>query len=567
MNERSNLSSVNHLRRDRDRFVAFAFAASDMLMELNEDHHITFIDGATRGFLGEEADFFIGQPISNFLPDDQQENWGQVLEDLKKLGRTQQKEMTLSSRPFPRLPVMLSAVQIPGNEDSTFLSLSILQQEMKAEDFAARDLQTGLFNRKEYAKRAAERLKSLTSEGVEAKLSLVDIPELESHLEKMDPEDARQASREIADYLRSKSADQDTAAKLEEGVYSLVHKDDFEKTEIQDDIESLLKRLNPDMQTLQARLATLDGDVSHLNEEDSARAILFTLNHFADNDDNFNFTSLQDGYDSMLKETVENITQFKSTVENDSFHLAYQPIVDLKRGIVHHYEALVRLMGTESEENFANPFEFVNFGEQTGLINEFDLAMCHRALQTLDRAHDDNRWPVIAINLSGRSLSSQIFMDAMHKLLGQYGHVRKQLVLEVTESAKINDMAHANNFLQELRKRGHMCCLDDFGVAESSFDYLRYLHVDYIKIDGSYVRDNLNTTRGRHLLRAMVGMCRNLGMTTIAEMVEDETVASILWESGVHYGQGWLFGKPDTDESCLKGWNLQNENYNGMMRA
>ncbi len=557
----------NAIKHDRDRFVAFAFASSDMLIELNQEQEIGYIDGATRGFLGEEAAHFLHKPFSHFLAQDQLTVWAEISDEIIQFGRAQQRKLMLQSRLFDKLPVAVSGVILPNDASRIYLSFSILREEMDEAEFSSRDFATGLLNKEAYAKRAAERLNILTAEGKTPQISLIDLPDLKKFLDEMEPERSKELMREVADYLRSQSVDNDTAGMVDSTKFSLLHDSDVVGHEVASEVQALLSKLNPAAKQIETRVSTIDGHVKGLNNEDSARAVLFTLNKFADRNENFSFENLQDSYDSLLNDTVSRITQFKSTVEENSFELAYQPIVDLRNGIVHHFEALVRLKEGYEANQFSNPFEFINFGEQTGLINEFDLAMCRRALVALDREHEKAHWPSVAINMSGRSLSSQIFMDAMLAMMNGFPHIRKQVMLEVTESAKISDMETANNFLQELRKRGHIVCLDDFGVAESSFDYLRYLHVDHIKIDGSYVRENLNTTRGRHLLRAMVGMCRNLGMTTIAEMVEDDKTAGILWESGVHYGQGWLFGKPDTSPTALELWNKPCPTFKGMMNA
>lgn len=559
----SNTSTIEALKYDRDRFVAFAFASSDMLIQLNEKHIVTYIDGATRGFMGEDAGHFLHHPFTDFISFDQQKNWQAILDSIEKTGRAQQRKLLLHSRLFDKLPVVVSGVTLPKDEKSIYLSFTILKDEIEAHEIADRDLQTGLLNKESYARRAAERMRELVESGTDVSMSLLDLPELKDFLDGLEPERAQSISRDIAEYIRKKSVDNDMASRIDVDKFSFVHVDSIEESEVANEVQALIAKLDPTMKNFKARMSTLNGDANGLNDEDSARAIFYTLGRFSNSKEEFSFNSIQESYDSLLEETVLNITQFKSTVEDDSFNLAYQPIVDLRNGTIHHYEALVRLKQHDTTA-FGNPFEFVTFGEQTGLIGEFDLAMTRRALDALDRSHEKSKWPLIAVNLSGKSLSSQFFMDTFIAITKKYPHVRKQLIIEVTESAKITDMEAANNFLQELRMSGHTCCLDDFGVAESSFDYLRHLHVDYVKIDGSYVRDNLSTTRGRHLLRAMVGMCRNLGMSTIGEMVEDEKTAIILWESGVHYGQGWLFGKPDEDENTLENWNQKCADYKGL---
>ena len=551
------------LKHERDRFVAFAFASSDMLIELNEAEEICYIDGATIGFLGEKPEKLHGVSFINMLVGEAYESWQRIKDEIRQYGRSTHHRLLLSTRLFRALPVAVSAIILPNHEDSLFLSLSIMHDDIDADEVGVRDLQTGLLKRDEYAKRATQRIREVVEQGREVQISLLDLPDLKRFLDELEPEKARDLTLEIADYLRSRSLGADMASFVDEGVYSFVHDQKINKEEIMNGVTALARRVNPDVETLKARMSTISAEIGDLTEEDSTRAILYTINQFAESDEELSFESLEESYDSMLKDTIERIGSFKNTVLDESFDLAFQPIVDLRSGIIHHHEVLVRF----DNQNFDNPFHFINFGEQTGLINDFDLTMCRRTLQILDEANQRDEFPVLAVNLSGRSLSSSLFMDAILAMMEEFSHVRKQVIVEVTESAKIQDMERANKFLQEMRKNGNTCCLDDFGVAESSFDYLRHLHVDYIKIDGSYVRETLDTTRGRHLLRAMVGMCRNLGMTTIGEMVEDDRTASILWESGVHYGQGWLFGKPTTDEAELKRCNQPSPNYCGVMGA
>jgi EAL domain-containing protein (putative c-di-GMP-specific phosphodiesterase class I) len=101
-----------------------------------------------------------------------------------------------------------------------------------------------------------------------------------------------------------------------------------------------------------------------------------------------------------------------------------------------------------------------------------------------------------------------------------------------------------SNVVRGLRKAGHKVCLDDFGAGASAFQYLRALEVDVVKIDGIYVRDALKTGKGQSFLKAMAGLCNDLGIATVAEMVENTNALAFLRACGVAYGQGYLFGRP-----------------------
>jgi EAL domain-containing protein (putative c-di-GMP-specific phosphodiesterase class I) len=104
-----------------------------------------------------------------------------------------------------------------------------------------------------------------------------------------------------------------------------------------------------------------------------------------------------------------------------------------------------------------------------------------------------------------------------------------------------------SHVVRGLRDAGHKVCLDDFGAGASAFHYLRALEVDVVKIDGVYVRDALKTGKGQAFLKAMTGLCNDLGIATVAEMVESTNALAFLRACGVAYGQGYLFGRPSED--------------------
>ena len=119
-----------------------------------------------------------------------------------------------------------------------------------------------------------------------------------------------------------------------------------------------------------------------------------------------------------------------------------------------------------------------------------------------------------------------------------------RLIFEVTESAVISDLALAQRHVQALQRMGFHVCLDDFGAGAASYGYLQQLSVDVVKIDGGYVRELTRSGRDDVMIRHLVGLCRELKVTTVAEMVETQDVADALRRAGVDYAQGWLFGPP-----------------------
>ncbi|WP_417231386.1 EAL domain-containing protein [Brevundimonas sp.] len=239
-----------------------------------------------------------------------------------------------------------------------------------------------------------------------------------------------------------------------------------------------------------------------------------------------------------LKTTLQEAERFTALVKKRDFALHFQPIVDLVSGEVHHLEALARF-GDEG------PAGTVSMAEDLGLIDKFDLAVLERALKQMRRPGFTHL--KVAVNISGVSLTNDLYVQTLLKLTQPHPEVRARLLVEVTETAAIGDLAAANRRLGKLREAGVLVCLDDFGVGAASFEYLQTLSVDVVKIDGSFIRDVVDNARTRTLLSHLVDLCRSLKVSTIAEMIETEEQANAVRALGIDLGQGYLFGRPSAE--------------------
>jgi len=153
----------------------------------------------------------------------------------------------------------------------------------------------------------------------------------------------------------------------------------------------------------------------------------------------------------------------------------------------------------------------------------------------------------VAVNLSGNSVTSLPYIAGLHGLLKENPWTRNRLMFEITESARMEDLTAASRFIQGLRGEGYEVCLDDFGAGAANFQYLSTLEVDVVKLDGSAVRNAQRAVKGEAFLKALVNLCRNLGVATIAEMIDDKKGLAFVRNCGVDYVQGYLFGKPSQD--------------------
>ncbi len=236
------------------------------------------------------------------------------------------------------------------------------------------------------------------------------------------------------------------------------------------------------------------------------------------------------------------------------FDAFFQPIVNARTGRIHHYEALARFPGADVA---LTPHDHISLAERTGLITVFDMAMVRKMIAWLggqslrDQSLRDP--PVrIAVNISGRSISSLPCLAELDSLLRENPWLRGRLMFEITESAHLGNLVAANAFLQRLRRQGFPVCLDDFGAGAASFEYLSCLDVDIVKLDGAWLHGARATSAGEGFLRELIGLCRELGVTTVAEMIEDEAALEFACGCGVTYVQGFLFGEPARDISAFR---------------
>jgi EAL domain-containing protein (putative c-di-GMP-specific phosphodiesterase class I) len=144
-------------------------------------------------------------------------------------------------------------------------------------------------------------------------------------------------------------------------------------------------------------------------------------------------------------------------------------------------------------------------------------------------------------------VNSAAYGADLDHMLGENSWLRDRLMFEITESSRIDDLRAANQFVLKLRSSGYAVCLDDFGAGAANFQYLASLDVDIVKLDGAAVRCAQRSAKGMAFLKALVGLCRELGIGTVIEMVDSPASLQFARACGANYVQGYLFGKPHAD--------------------
>ncbi len=187
--------------------------------------------------------------------------------------------------------------------------------------------------------------------------------------------------------------------------------------------------------------------------------------------------------------------------------------------------------------------ELLKEAEQFGLLPQLDAWVVDEVLRLL-KVRDDLE---VFVNLSGASLGEETLLLALEERIRESGIGPGRLAFEVTETTAVRDMIAAREWMRRLRDLGCRFALDDFGIGFSSFSYLQSLPADYVKIDGSFIRDLDTNLANQALVKAIDTVAHTLGKETIAEQVENLGSVAVLRELGVEFGQGFALGAPDPE--------------------
>jgi len=241
---------------------------------------------------------------------------------------------------------------------------------------------------------------------------------------------------------------------------------------------------------------------------------------------------------------IRRAAELREAMEQYRFRLYVQPIrstVD-PDGEPIHYEVLVRLLDQDGE--LLLPGSFIPAAERFGLMVEVDHWVISEALQQYRSFGIAGNGPGLAINLSGDSLSDDRLVDFVREMLAGTAVPAQCVCFEVTETAAINRLAMAQSVITELRRLGCRFALDDFGSGLSSFAYLKHLPVDYLKIDGSFIRDMHRDEVDRAMVKSINDIGHTMGIATVAECVETEETLAAVRQVGIDFVQGYAIGRP-----------------------
>lgn len=545
--------AAGDIATSREVYVAFAFAAADLLVEVDEDGAIVFAVGAAMALTSKPARALTGQPASAmFIPQDGE----RIDRALNRMDEGERVRLLLLHTPGgpgrPNKPVALAGYRHPDRPGHRLLALThAAALEVPEEN---RTPIGHLLSREDFSV-LARRMMDEGSVGADTdqayQLTMVELPAVEQVRAAAGPVKADEFMAELGDRLKAVSMGGDAAGELGENRYGVIHSPSVTASSIEAALTDLVAAFLPGDQPEPVKSATVALDAAGISSEEATNALLYSLNRFSQGEE-VNLHNLAKDVRSRLSDTVGQMREIKEVIDQGRFELVFQPIVDLWTDMVHHFECLVRFPGKSS------PFETVTFAENVGIVGNLDMAILNRAINFMRSPLGNSPSLRFAVNLSGRSLSHAPTARRLLSMVAGCPDLRGRMLFELTESAEVDDLPAVNAILQSLRKGGFQVCLDDFGAGSAAFHYLRALEVDHVKIDGAYIKEVRGSNTPTPYLKAIAQLCADLKVGTIAEFVETAETANLLKLLKVRHAQGYLYGKPmqpaNIEADPMKGW-------------
>ncbi len=431
---------------------------------------------------------------------------------------------------------------------------------------AQHDDLTGLINRREFEVRLERSLKSVHEHGAQHVLCYLDLDQFKLVNDTCGHSAGDELLRQISVLLANRMRDRDTLARLGGDEFGLL----LENCSLADanQITNTLLKLVQDYRFIHEDkifnigvsigLVVINSNFQNVSDIVHAADMACYSAKNAGRNQSFLFSS-GDLEVKQRRSAVEAISDITDEIDDEQFMLYCQPIVPLSssESQQHHYEVLIRKISLDG--NIMLPVTFIPSAERYLLMPNIDRWVIRNTFATyrqlLDKSHEKCNY-VFSINLSGTSLGDKSLLGYIREQFVIYAIPPESICFEITETAAIVNLKNTIHLFSALRKLGCSFALDDFGSGMSSFMYLKNFEVDYLKIDGSFVKDMHSNKIDHAMVRSIHSVAEAMNIKTVAEFVENKAILKELKNIGVHYGQGLYLGEPMPIKKLIENFSV-----------
>jgi diguanylate cyclase (GGDEF)-like protein/PAS domain S-box-containing protein len=554
----AQLAQANEvLQTEKELFRVTLASIGDAVITTDAEDRITYLNKVAEDLTGWPEAEARGRPLAEVfrivrdeIPEAAEEAGGQVT--VSPLGHTllvcrDGREISIDNSVAPirdRTDVIIGAVIV--FRDVT--AQRKLAQQLSHQ--ATHDTLTELVNRREFERRLSHVLASANPYAPHALLYL-DLDQFKVVNDTCGHAAGDDLLRQISALLRTKLRQADTLARLggdEFGVL-LEHCAVPEAKRIANNLRELVHGFRFGWQDKSFHIGVSIGLVPLVQAGDTVSAVLSAADSscYAAKERGRNRVHVYEADDSVLAQRhgeMRWMPRIQQALADERFRLYYQPIVPIAPCALagQHGEILLRLL--DEEGHIVPPGAFLPAAERYGLMLAIDRWVVSKTLEALSVCAPREGEVMFSINVSAQSLGAADFLDFVIEQIERTRVSPRTLCFEITETSAVSELAHVLHFIDMLKSRGCRFALDDFGTGVSSFSYLKTLPVDYLKIDGGFIRNLVTDEIDRAMVEAVHRIGHIMGLRTIAEWVQNDAILEKLREIGVDYGQGYASGEP-----------------------
>ncbi|NQZ53542.1 MAG: EAL domain-containing protein [Piscirickettsiaceae bacterium] len=575
VSERSRLirAKSDELELERDFIKSLLDTAQLIILTINEDFEISLFNDYAENLTGYNETEMLNTPVSKMFPAGNWTEANTLFNELliNNLNIAQQDSELIDKNGSIRQVSWLHSRIVSDNKNAVILSVGLdMTEERDAEKrivwLAEHDPLTDLCNRRKFTEEFEKSLQTAIRYQHNNTLLFLDLDSFKDINDTSGHRAGDELLQLIAKTLVKVTRFTDLVARLGGDEFAIL----LPECDI-DGAETLAKKIIYELAQIDLSYGAVKHKVStsigivHFPLHDAST---YELLGFADlamykakatGKGTFHTFSADDKTQDQLETRVFWKHKIEDALEHNHFVLYYQPILSIESNSIQHYEVLIRMRDQETGE-IRLPGKFIQIAEEVGLIHQIDHYVLRQGMMKLATMQQQGISSRLAINLSGAVIDDPDLLPLLQKYIAEYNVNPEGLIFELTETAAVSNLQQAKTLMTEIRMLGCQFSLDDFGVGFASFNYMRELPVDIIKIDGIFIKDLDKNADDQLFVKALVDVAKGLGKKTIAEFVENQEILDILKKYGVDYAQGYHIGRPASGIRDRIDWSPEDNN-------
>lgn len=544
----ANAGPIAGLRGERDRFVALAFAWADILFELDNVGNVVYAAGPIAPLVGAAASEICGRPLLDLLAPADRATMRALLATARRSERFGDETLRLYGPQGPTQPLSFSGYRLADLNGHYFIAMRSPHAGRKASGFGRRqrDESSGLLEPGSFIDTVTQYLAG-GEHGHDAQCSLIVLPDYARFRERLAEGAERELLSAVGERLQAASLGGDSASRLGEDRYALLHGAALDVSDLTGSIADLTRDADPDRTGIAVASASVQLDCGNLAPDALERGVRYAVSRFQQAIGAAEISGLSGSLSQLAHRAAEAAQDFATMLSEGAFDLELRPVLSARSGALVQLDVLAKLPPRYAE---TRAHDQLALAEASGTIVQFELAVLRKAVEWL-QAHDQVRRLPLVLNVSQQAIASLAFLARLDRLLRDEQSVQQRLIFDVSLAGRGSDLALVNAALQRVRDKGIIVGLADFCGGAAGFAGLAALDVDIVRFAAPAIAEARQGIKGKALVRALTGLCRELGMAPAAQDINDEDTFEFARACGFEFLQGSLFGPPAADLKAL----------------